>query len=406
MSSLRRRAIVVSRARSAERSSTGGRVSARAAAAESPGSASTRSQAIASRTSGRWKSAAGPERWKRDAALLHRRRHRPALGRPGPRPARRSLPARCRSPAGARRRGPPPAPARARWCSARTAARGLRKTWLRTIDSPAGPARRRGPAAIQAVLDPLLRVARGRSARADSGSPSPSARGPPAGRRSPPRTRRPSGAGSGRRSRRARPAARRAVRLRIRKRSPRSIAAGLGEDPVVGRAELAPVRARQGRRPTLSASIRSSRRASRPAGLPRISWLAHRQLVEAVEQHRQPLGAADDAEERVEPGRLGSARAAGARRSPPRSRSRAPRRGRSSSDSTRRRRRRAVARVEVRTTTRSGPEALLGEPRDAPGEHLGLARSGRAEQQQRARRPSRSRAAVAASSPSPNASAP
>ena len=64
MSSLRRRAIVVSRARSAERSSTGGRVSARAAAAESSGSASTRSQAIASRTSGRWKSAAGPERWK------------------------------------------------------------------------------------------------------------------------------------------------------------------------------------------------------------------------------------------------------------------------------------------------------------------------------------------------------
>ena len=64
MSSLRRRAIVVSRARSAERSSIGGRVSARAAAAESPGSASTRSQAIASRTSGRWNSAAGPERWK------------------------------------------------------------------------------------------------------------------------------------------------------------------------------------------------------------------------------------------------------------------------------------------------------------------------------------------------------
>ena len=64
MSSLRRRAIVVSRARSPERSSIGGRVSARAAAAESSGSASTRSQAIASRTSGRWKSAAGPERWK------------------------------------------------------------------------------------------------------------------------------------------------------------------------------------------------------------------------------------------------------------------------------------------------------------------------------------------------------
>src|ERR1700761_8271422 len=64
MSSLRRRAIVVSRARSPGRSSTGGRVSARAAAAESSGSASTRSQAIASRT---------PARWKGEAALLHRR---------------------------------------------------------------------------------------------------------------------------------------------------------------------------------------------------------------------------------------------------------------------------------------------------------------------------------------------
>ena len=54
-----------------------------------PGSASTRSQAIASRTSGRWKSAAGPGEVERDAALLHRRRHRPAplLAR---RPARRS----------------------------------------------------------------------------------------------------------------------------------------------------------------------------------------------------------------------------------------------------------------------------------------------------------------------------
>ena len=63
MSSLRRRAIVVSRARSAERSSIGGLVSARAAAAESSGSASTRNQAIASRTSGRWNSAAGPAMW-------------------------------------------------------------------------------------------------------------------------------------------------------------------------------------------------------------------------------------------------------------------------------------------------------------------------------------------------------
>ena len=53
MSSLRRRAIAVHRARSIERSSTGGRVSARTTAAESVGSASIRSQASTSRTSGR-----------------------------------------------------------------------------------------------------------------------------------------------------------------------------------------------------------------------------------------------------------------------------------------------------------------------------------------------------------------
>src|ERR1700748_3178215 len=61
---LRRRAIVVSRARSPERNSTGGRVSARAAAGESSGSARTRSQAIVSRTSGLAKSAAGPGTWE------------------------------------------------------------------------------------------------------------------------------------------------------------------------------------------------------------------------------------------------------------------------------------------------------------------------------------------------------
>ena len=60
MSSLRRRAMVVQRARSTERSSTGGLVSALTTAAESVGSASARSQAIASRTSGRPKKAADP----------------------------------------------------------------------------------------------------------------------------------------------------------------------------------------------------------------------------------------------------------------------------------------------------------------------------------------------------------
>ena len=55
MSSLRRRASWVSRATSTERSSTGGRESARTTAPESPGSASARSQASTSRTSARWK---------------------------------------------------------------------------------------------------------------------------------------------------------------------------------------------------------------------------------------------------------------------------------------------------------------------------------------------------------------
>ena len=55
MSSLRLRASWVIRATSTERSSTGGRVSARTTAPESFGSASSRSQASTSRTSARWK---------------------------------------------------------------------------------------------------------------------------------------------------------------------------------------------------------------------------------------------------------------------------------------------------------------------------------------------------------------
>ena len=63
MSSLRRRAIWVTRARSIARSSTGGRASARTTAPASPGSTSSRSQASRSRTSARWKNAAAPDRW-------------------------------------------------------------------------------------------------------------------------------------------------------------------------------------------------------------------------------------------------------------------------------------------------------------------------------------------------------
>ena len=60
MSSLRRRAIWMQRARSAARSSTGGRASARTAALASLGSTSRRSHARTSRTSARWKNAAAP----------------------------------------------------------------------------------------------------------------------------------------------------------------------------------------------------------------------------------------------------------------------------------------------------------------------------------------------------------
>jgi hypothetical protein len=61
MSSLRRRASCVSRAMSTECRPTGGRDSARTAAPESAGSASSRIQASTSRTSARWKYAADPD---------------------------------------------------------------------------------------------------------------------------------------------------------------------------------------------------------------------------------------------------------------------------------------------------------------------------------------------------------
>ena len=62
MSSLRRRAIWVQRAMSTERSSIGGRASARTTAPASVGSASSRSHASTSRISARWKNAASPTR--------------------------------------------------------------------------------------------------------------------------------------------------------------------------------------------------------------------------------------------------------------------------------------------------------------------------------------------------------
>ena len=248
MSSLRRRAIVVSRARSAERSSIGGRVSARAAAAESSGSASTRSQAIASRTSGRWKSAAGPARWNgmprssiaaatgaalagrvvdQDADLLRRGavgeqvldlpRHRLRL-RPLVASSARSEP-RAR---GSRARGPSTSPA---------------EVWNQASR------RREGPAGEVSVSAP---PAHPRSSRLDS-----SRRRGGSGSRGQGRQDCALGrgrvlelvdhhdSGSGRRSRGGRRGARRGGMLRARKTSPLVEAAGGGEDAVVGGEELA-----------------------------------------------------------------------------------------------------------------------------------------------------------------------
>ena len=218
MSSLRRREIVVSRARSPERSSTGGRVSARAAAAESSGSASTRSQAIASRTSGRWKSAAGPERWK---------------GMP-----RSSIAAATAPPCLAglvdedadllRRRSPPAircSTSRATACAwARSLAQrqkrelGLAEAVLEARPtSPSGwssrePARPRGPGPSSSSS----------AQRPGSGSRRRAPRAAPAGPGSPPPARRPSGTRSARRSRRRTSGRSASSQSRARKTSPRS----------------------------------------------------------------------------------------------------------------------------------------------------------------------------------------
>src|SRR3954451_12395734 len=79
MSSRRRRACWVSRAMSTERSSIGGRDSARTTAPESAGSASSLSQASRSRTSVRWEYAGAPVRRTVVAHRAHQ--HTDLLGR-------------------------------------------------------------------------------------------------------------------------------------------------------------------------------------------------------------------------------------------------------------------------------------------------------------------------------------
>ena len=120
MSSLRRRAIWVQRARSIARSSTGGRASARTTAPASPGS-----RAAAARRAGRAPRRAGRTRPRPPAGTGRRAppaRRRPPAPRPRPTRTRTqtssgATPSRTRA---ARRPPPPPAPARARSRSART----------------------------------------------------------------------------------------------------------------------------------------------------------------------------------------------------------------------------------------------------------------------------------------------
>ena len=327
MSSLRRREIVVSRARSAERSSIGGRVSARAAAAESSGSASTRSQAIASRTSGRWKRAAGPERWngmsrssiaaatapprRAGSSIEHADlfRRRPAgeqvLGL-----SRNSLRLGAlvaAAPEADRGLAEPACPARSRSASGWTARDHARRRGRRGEEVPGvaldtvrrHPRKRRSPAPARRGGSgcPVPELARiDRWAAVVSSSSSTIRCGEAIGER---------GANVG-------------ALVEEPVQGEEDVAAvevaGLGEDAVVGGGQLRQL-GLAGGSPALSASIRSSRRASRPAGLPRISWLRSGSSSMRSSRIASRSAAAEHVEERVEARRRRSARAAAARAS-------------------------------------------------------------------------------------------
>ena len=299
---------------------------------------------------------------------------------PGRRPARRSPPAGCRSPAGARPRGRPPAPAPARSCSARsaaaargTAARG-RWTARRPAVEPRGT--RRPGRARPRLAAPARRAWFGFSA----------------GER---REDRPLGRGrvlelvdhqvreAGRRSRRGRPVARARSLLRVRKTSPSVEVAGLGEDAVVGGAELGQFGL--GRLGAGLQLVDRRQQAGEQAG--RVAADLAGCAAAARRGGRAASPGARPGRGRRRRGRArrpSSARAAAARRSSPRCRSRAPRRGGRAATRPARRRRCAVARVEARTRTRSGPSPRRRAGAEAARQHLGLAGSRGAEQQQRA----------------------
>ena len=357
MSSLRRRAIVVSRARSAERSSTGGRVSARAAAAESSGSASTRSQAIASRTSGRWKSAAGPERWKG----MPRSSIAAATGPPSR--AGSSTSTQISS-------GEVPVAeqvldlARHRLrlrplvaCSARSAAAASRN-WLLERDHVAARVDLVEPGGVVALerVDVLL-----------AAPPLPASAGEdrPLGRRSPPRARRPSRAGSGRRSR-SRTSARSCEQPAEGEEDVAAVeAAGVGEDPVVGGAELGQLGlGRVGAGLQLRRSAPAGGRAGRP-GCRGSRWLRSGSSSRRSSSIARRSARPSDVEEGVEPRRVGVLAQQPLAESPPRCRSRAPRRGRRAASRPARAGAGRWPRVEAMTRTRSGAEPSAASRRRA-----------------------------------------
>ncbi len=255
-----------------------------------------------------------------DAALLHRRgdRRRPG-GRVGDE-RRRSPPAPSRRRAGARPRAPPPAPARARWCSARSCSSGLAE--------PAAPAPTASPVGMEVAEPGGLLGPRPRARRAGSGCPRASAA----------RIARWAAVASSssstiRYSKRVAICRRTSGRSTSRQSRQEDVAAveaaGLGEDLVVGGVELGELDLAPGRlaRGLVAGFGLGGTGAFGEAGRPDAVRLervdprqqpgqqagrvaadlvaAQRQLVEAVEQHRQPLGGAEDVEEGVEPGRLG-----------------------------------------------------------------------------------------------------
>ena len=121
MSSLRRRAIAVHRARSIERSSTGGRVTARTTAAESVGIGEHPQPGEHVAHLGPLEEGGVAGEAERHPALLERRGHQARLAPARSRRSRRRPRAAPRRPrAGARSPAPPPGPRRARRCSART----------------------------------------------------------------------------------------------------------------------------------------------------------------------------------------------------------------------------------------------------------------------------------------------